>query len=501
MSPTISLMGHNIGQISLIYIVRPLIVSIFLAILLLLLVNLVIKDWSKTGIIVTPMIIAFSIFGILFDKIQNKVFFGINLNHRFGLALVFGFVLAAITIYVVTRKSSFKLVVQVITIVGLTAVLIPAYQLISYQLTSNISTGPVEMDPDIEKTTSVQGTDYPDIYYFILDGYSRSDVLKSSFKLDNSAFLDELKKLGFYVADCSRSNYVNTRLSLTSSLNMDYLNIVAPEATPDIQRISAVDKYVQNNKVFSDLEALGYKSVSFQTGYLFSEIHNADYYIRTSEFSFTRPFVTPFESLLLDETGFRLLQAIPAVQMWSIKSPLYERYLIDKNKIEMVQNLNLPSPKFVFVHLTPAHRPYMFTPGGDLQSDDRYYSKDKGWPISQGFGRKGYVNGIMYLNDRMIPIIKKLQSSDNPPIIIIQGDHGNMVLKQSEILNAYYFPDLNYSSLYPSISPVNSFRVIFNQVFNGSLPLLPDRSYTSSLLVNPFVLTEIQESSPACVGD
>ena len=64
--PTISLMGHNIGQISLIYIARPLVVSIILTILLLLLVYIFIKDWTKTGLIVTPMIIVFSMYGIIF---------------------------------------------------------------------------------------------------------------------------------------------------------------------------------------------------------------------------------------------------------------------------------------------------------------------------------------------------------------------------------------------------------------------------------------------------
>ena len=47
--PTISLMGHNIGQISLIYIARPLVVSVILTILLLLLIFVFIKDWTKAG--------------------------------------------------------------------------------------------------------------------------------------------------------------------------------------------------------------------------------------------------------------------------------------------------------------------------------------------------------------------------------------------------------------------------------------------------------------------
>jgi hypothetical protein len=45
------------------------------------------------------------------------------------------------------------------------------------------------------------------------------------------------------------------------------------------------------------------------------------------------------------------------------------------------------------------------------------------------------------------------------------------------ILNAYYFPDGEYDALYPSISPVNSFRIVLNHFFNQDYDILPDLSY------------------------
>lgn len=45
------------------------------------------------------------------------------------------------------------------------------------------------------------------------------------------------------------------------------------------------------------------------------------------------------------------------------------------------------------------------------------------------------------------------------------------------ILNAYYFPDNKTEALYDTITPVNSFRVVFNTYFDQNLPLLPDRNY------------------------
>jgi hypothetical protein len=280
---------------------------------------------------------------------------------------------------------------------------------------------------------------------------------------------------------------------------MDYLNVVAPQATPNIQNIGIMDDQILHSKVRSELEAMGYETISFQTGYLFSEFHDAAHYIQTSSISLTSPYVSPFESLLLEETGFRLLESIQAVKIWSIKSPLYEKYLIEKNKIDMLDHLDLPSPKFVFVHLLAAHRPYIFDAAGGVQGDDRLF-RNGGRPISGIYDEKGYAEGITYLDNSLIPIVQKLMASKNPPIIIIQGDHGNRRLKQLEILNTYYFPDMDYTSLYPSISPVNSFRVLFNKYFGGSMPLLPDRSYASEIDPDPFVLTETNEESAACTS-
>ena len=80
-------------------------------------------------------------------------------------------------------------------------------------------------------------------------------------------------------------------------------------------------------------------------------------------------------------------------------------------------------------------------------------------------------------------------SDDKLPIIVLQGDHGPQLnaddwpyseayLKERfGILNAYFLPNTKCQTLYNSISPVNTFRLIFNQYFHTHLPLLSDISY------------------------
>ena len=79
-----------------------------------------------------------------------------------------------------------------------------------------------------------------------------------------------------------------------------------------------------------------------------------------------------------------------------------------------------------------------------------------------------------------------LQNSKESPIIIIQSDHGprptnslrpeqNLEIPKDEIhkiFNAYYLPNMDKNLLPENISPVNSFRMIFNYYFEENFELL-----------------------------
>ena len=84
-----------------------------------------------------------------------------------------------------------------------------------------------------------------------------------------------------------------------------------------------------------------------------------------------------------------------------------------------------------------------------------------------------------------------MKETDREPIIIIESDHGTafdfdwdeptdkMLKQRFSNLNAYYLPK-GGDLLYDNITPVNSFRIMFNSNFDGNFELLDDKAYWSN---------------------
>ena len=154
----------------------------------------------------------------------------------------------------------------------------------------------------------------------------------------------------------------------------------------------------------------------------------------------------------------------------------------------------MDSPVFVFAHVVAPHPPYAFGPNGEPVP-----TKSHGSYTYDEF-KEVYRDQVMYVNKRVKVVIDEILSqSSEPPIIIVQADHGacygrylpNIAARMS-ILNAYYFPDQNYKALYEDITPVNTFRVVLNSYFGADYELLEDKSYHSSTDL-PYLFTDVTE--------
>jgi hypothetical protein len=353
---------------------------------------------------------------------------------------------------------------------------------------------------------SVSSQAQPDIYLIIVDGYGREDFLRQYYDYDNAPLIAFLEAHGFYVADRATSNYPQTELSISSSMNLNYLDeyVNGFGATSDR---SPLRELLQHTGLRNVLQEQGYQFVALPSAALFAQLDDADVYYPLTP-------LNEFEGLVLSSTVVDV-----AAESWGISLPvqgyrLHRDYILFSLRTLRDVPQTVPGPKFVFAHLLSPHPPFIFDREGNFILPDRPYST---WDASLYPGTSeeyihGYVDQMAYLNTQLMEVVTAiLDTSPKPPIIIIQGDHGPgayydtleldeaCLAERYSILNAYYFPDGEYGSLYPSITPVNTFRVILRQYFGADLPVLEDRNYFASWL-SPYQFTDVSDKiNNACV--
>jgi len=316
----------------------------------------------------------------------------------------------------------------------------------------------------------------PDVYYFILDSYARADLLKKAYGYDNSEFLKELQARGFYIADCSQSNYVRTDVSLASSLNMSYLQDLDNEFTPESTKRRTLWNSLAHNAARYNFESMGYKTVNFATGFAWNELRDVDMFIEPPRMT---SGMTEFEGLFLDTTLARYLKDWGWVDPDAIMGQTFrDRFNIVFDSMDELAAMR--EPHFAYIHIISPHPPFVFDAQGNPTHPADFWNEKKLYPAN--LYKKGYTDQMTFLNQKMLRAIDTLLAeSDTPPVIIIQGDHGPWLQPKDRhtwILNAYYLPK-NNDKLYSTISPVNTFRLVFNSYFGGEYDLLEDVTYHS----------------------
>ncbi len=139
--------------------------------------------------------------------------------------------------------------------------------------------------------------------------------MADGYQFDNQTFLDQLREMGFYVADCSRSNYQSTRFSMPASLNMDYLPKIDDRIKPD-QPIDKqhLEELIQHSKIRSELAAYGYRFVTFDFSNKGTKIPDADEVLKmqSSDQSLSTGWsINPFEEMFIKTTAAIALYRLP----------------------------------------------------------------------------------------------------------------------------------------------------------------------------------------------
>lgn len=331
----------------------------------------------------------------------------------------------------------------------------------------------------------LQAVSKPDIYFIVLDGYARADLLQELYGFDNSRFLVELARRGFVIPSSSLSNYPATHLSLASILNMEYVPVFAPGLEKNHQRW-LMSPFIDHSRVRAALEQQGYATVSISTNWSITDNPTTDFYFQPYPVMFT-----DFEGFLFDSTPLQYLG--PALDRFSaIPSFETHRQTILYNFETLMSLDQLPAPRFVVAHIIAPHPPFVFDKQGKAVEPPYSFSfKDADeYHGSREEYRQRYVEQLQFVNDRILQVVDAiLANSSLPPVIILQSDHGSAlsvsltssqatcVRERFSAFAAYSLPNVDPGKVPSDMAAVNVFRLILNEYFDANLPFLESRQY------------------------
>ena len=488
--PVLYLYAYNIREMDLGQALLPLAVSLAGAVLLWALLTLLLRDGRKAGLAIVLFLLFFFTYGRLYQGLED---WGVLVpGHTYllpGILLLWGY-----SVYFISRvKGDFRTTTTIINIIAAVLIIINLTNILIYEITK-----PKFTDNQPAKATSAAGTvpgasqSLPDIYLIILDEYAHPDTMKGWYDYDSSKFIKSLEGKGFFIAKESKTRSPQTPETIAQVVNMEYLtrgwywdetkrafNKVAPDTgTGYSETVAWSDltywKYA-HNKVAELLRTKGYKYVYFGNwlvnGKWASYVKDyADLYFNYSETADTA-WVSEFQDSLGNTTMLRPFYS-------HLVGSQYESYYKRSTLSTLAHLKEMPaaeSPKFVFAHLMCPHEPFTLNAKGEAVALLNYQNyKDK----------RFYLGQYIFISEELEKIADSLLAKSKiPPIIIIQSDHGlrphhpGIVIGKDEwrkILNAMYLPGMDKTAVHDSISPVNTFRLVFNQYFNTDYELLPD---------------------------
>lgn len=484
--PVLFLAAHNKEHIHLRQILPALGVAAVFGLAVWFVVLLLLKNRGKAGVYFFFFMIVFFSSGHV-ANLTEDIDFGLGIGPNKLLFPLSVLVLGGAFFLIRKAKTGFPRLNGFLNVTAGVLVLIPLAELGVFLLKPGYRAGGIDEEAQRIVANYAGGEDeLPDIYYIVPDRYPSLEILKKHFGFDNGGFVDRLRGRGFYVVPDGKANYLKTAYSLASSLNLSYLWDVPDKVGEDLRSWQPLWEMIGNNLAVAVLKKAGYSHV--HSGFWWAGTRNsphADLHLNTTSMPefLTLLYKTSLFYAVGPRLGVRLFHDVRELELERLNYQLQA----------LAKLPGLPGPKFVFAHLCLPHP----------AEDGKYYVHKDGSLIDASRYEKSrekdyFVEGIEYLNARLAELAEELiEKSPIPPVIIIQSDEGpfpeeaagrgarynwneappEVLAEKAGILNAVYWPGFAEGDLYPGLTPVNTFRILFGKLFDAGLELLPDRVY------------------------
>ncbi|MBY0535121.1 MAG: hypothetical protein K2P88_04650 [Chitinophagaceae bacterium] len=321
----------------------------------------------------------------------------------------------------------------------------------------------------------------PDLFWIVADEYPSSRVLNEVFHFQNS--LDaSLRNRGFEVFQDVKSPYNYTHYSLTSELDMQYLDELKDGQVINGKDIAKGARSLNSTNTTTILKSLGY-TISNHTIYP----------IEHTKFQGYQPFPALGVQLLDHQLlysrlwkdigwlfrggGFNNKQKLAASVNAEVRAidQLYKTQLHSWN--ETLSNRDGNKPMFSALHLYLPHEPFIYNEDGSLHLQAGL----------QANADTFFVKQVQYTNNLLEKLVDEIiQTEKNRPfVILLQGDHGFKFEEKDPLFEkeswstylAIYSSNRKSHRMHDGMNLVNTYRNLFSDLFGIDLKPLPSKQY------------------------
>jgi hypothetical protein len=326
------------------------------------------------------------------------------------------------------------------------------------------------------------------VYWIVLDGYPRADVLRQFFDFDNSPFLQTLGDLGFTVYGRALASFPETIFSISSTLSLGFL--ADGESPGKIWPNADLYHIVRGQSVVADtVRAMGYSYIHFQNGYdnLTQCPLQQAICIRGSGDS--GAWFDEFNVALWSNTPLIDVVASGDAGLKVDESSFVHGAVHDlTGKLGEVQAQH--GPFFLYGHILAPHPPIRFRPDCSIRNASpdllRWDPADK----------PAFLEQLVCVNHEAADLVGKIVQSDPDAIIVVQSDHGTAFRGQFKkpfdgwdsldlkerfgALNAIKMPAACADDAEGNVDLVNTFARVLNCISGDHVPDKVSRQFVIS---------------------
>jgi len=488
--------SHNQAAFSGVDVIRPVIVFLCVAALLVMVFRRMVKSRVLADVFAAVPIILFWLLGI---------------GWQFLLSLV---VLAILT-YVLRNRAVSAKMISVVNALAVGVLLLPVIAIVRVErIVNDDALQNISFSPFVDLPTTQLTHDTPDIYHIVLDAYGGVDALEGELGFDNSEFFDNLRGLEFNVNDSIVVPYNETVHTMSSIFLGEYLRSGEfPIQSPFPSELrSTLGALIVDGPVHNILRSNGYAVIYTDPGHEFLRFPASAVLLRHKNVT----ALSRFELHLGSVSGLEKL--LPGLYTVTHENPLI-RSAKDAFTHDFAE---YASPKFAYQHVLAPHSPFIIDRHGNTtQAFPGFSSTAEGDMVVRGDPARwrmyvqGYLEKLRFVNDRVIDQVRRIQKLPGEKIIVIHGDHGSgsMYFLDSESQTCLRERFTSFLAVYSNIpevrdefdwinesgaTSVNIYRSMFNVLLDLDLEMLPNRSsfvnYSSPNVLHPIDSSRITQA-------